>query len=74
MRWAILGALSQARERIRIITPTSCGHGTFGNSQVAALRGVAIDIAFPRRITEAGAMGFMGEDRPVPRAWLPGSG
>lgn len=50
VRWAILGALSQARERIRIVTPYFLPDTALSTAlQVAALRGVAIDIAFPRR-------------------------
>jgi cardiolipin synthase len=50
VRWAILGALSQARERIRIVTPYFLPDTAISTAlQVAALRGVAIDIAFPER-------------------------
>jgi cardiolipin synthase len=49
-RWAILGALSQARERIRIVTPYFLPDTTLSTTlQVAALRGVSIDIAIPAR-------------------------
>jgi cardiolipin synthase A/B len=49
-RWAMLGALSQARERIRIVTPYFLPDTALSTAlQVAALRGVAIDIALPER-------------------------
>ena len=50
VRWAILGALSQARERIRIVTPYFLPDAALSTAlQVAALRGVDIDIAFPEK-------------------------
>jgi cardiolipin synthase len=50
VRWAILGALSQARERVRIVTPYFLPDTALSTAlQVAALRGVAIDIAIPER-------------------------
>jgi cardiolipin synthase len=50
VRWAILGALSQARERVRIVTPYFLPDTTLSTAlQVAALRGVTIDIAMPER-------------------------
>jgi cardiolipin synthase len=50
VRWAILGALSQARERIRIMTPYFLPDTALSTAlQVAALRGVTIDIALPER-------------------------
>ncbi len=50
VRWAILGAISQARERIRIVTPYFLPDTALATAlQVAALRGVEIDIAFPRK-------------------------
>ncbi|HEX2511902.1 MAG TPA: phospholipase D-like domain-containing protein [Xanthobacteraceae bacterium] len=50
VRWAMLGALSQARERVRIVTPYFLPDTALSTAlQVAALRGVTIDIAMPER-------------------------
>jgi cardiolipin synthase len=50
VRWAILGAMSQARERIRIVTPYFLPDSALSTTlQVAALRGVGVDIVFPER-------------------------
>jgi cardiolipin synthase len=46
----MLGAMSQARERIRIVTPYFLPDTALSTTlQLAALRGVGIDIAFPER-------------------------
>jgi cardiolipin synthase len=50
VQWAMLGAMSQARERIRIVTPYFLPDTALSTTlQLAALRGVGIDIAFPER-------------------------
>ena len=50
IRWAILGALSQARQHIRIVTPYFLPDMSLATAlQLAALRGVEIDIVIPAR-------------------------
>jgi cardiolipin synthase len=50
IRWALLAALSQAKERVRVVTPYFLPDTALATSlQLAALRGVAIDIAIPER-------------------------
>jgi cardiolipin synthase A/B len=50
IRWAMLAALSQARERVRILTPYFLPDTALSTAlQLAALRGVAIDVAIPAR-------------------------
>ncbi|HMM15803.1 MAG TPA: phospholipase D-like domain-containing protein [Parvibaculum sp.] len=48
IRWTLLGALSEARERIRIVTPYFLPDATLGASlSLAAMRGVEVDIVLP---------------------------
>ncbi|MBK8175797.1 MAG: cardiolipin synthase [Rhodospirillales bacterium] len=48
IRWAILGALAQAKDRIRILTPYFLPDNTLLTAlQLAALRGVVVDIVIP---------------------------
>ena len=50
VQWAMLGAMSLARERIRIVTPYFLPDTALSTVlQVAALRGVRVDIAIPER-------------------------
>jgi cardiolipin synthase len=50
IRWAILGALSAARRRARIVTPYFLpDHGLTTALRLAALRGVAVEIVLPQR-------------------------
>lgn len=50
VRWAMLGVLSQARERVRIVNPYFLPDTALSTAlQVAALRGVGIDIVFPEK-------------------------
>jgi cardiolipin synthase len=50
VRWAMLGAMSQARERIRIVTPYFLPDSALSTTlQLAALRGVDVDIVLPER-------------------------
>ncbi len=48
IRWAILGALSEARQRVRIVTPYFLPDATLSTAlNLAALRGIALDIVLP---------------------------
>ena len=48
IRWTLLGALSGARERIRIVTPYFLPDTTLAtNLSLAAMRGVEVDIVLP---------------------------
>jgi cardiolipin synthase len=50
LRWAILGALSQAQRRVRVVTPYFVPDTTILTAlSLASLRGVAIDIVLPER-------------------------
>jgi cardiolipin synthase A/B len=48
IRWAILGALSEARHRVRVVTPYFLPDATLSTAlNLAALRGVVLDIVLP---------------------------
>lgn len=50
IRWAILGALSEARQRVRIVTPYFLPDATLSTAlNLAALRGLMLDIVLPAR-------------------------
>ncbi|QLH39019.1 MAG: PLDc N-terminal domain-containing protein [Defluviicoccus sp.] len=50
IRWAILGALSEARQRVRIVTPYFLPDATLSTAlNLATLRGIALDIVLPAR-------------------------
>jgi cardiolipin synthase len=50
VRWMMLAALSQARDQVRIVTPYFLPDTALSTAlQLAALRGVAVDIAIPER-------------------------